>query len=122
MKKSIKLGFTLATAAIAAQSTILSATRNPQSTIRSAIRTPQSTIESAIRTPQSAIRQWRSLFDGHSLEAWRGYKADKIPDGWHIANGTLAKEKPVADIVSKDEFGDFELELDWKIGEAGNNR
>ncbi|HEV3141031.1 MAG TPA: DUF1080 domain-containing protein [Vicinamibacterales bacterium] len=64
---------------------------------------------------------WRVLFDGTSLDAWRGYKTAKIPDGWHIADGTLAKEAPIADIVSKDEFGDFELEMDWKIGEAGNS-
>jgi len=38
-----------------------------------------------------------------------------------VAAGTLAKNAPVADIVSKDEFGDFELEIDWKIGEAGNS-
>ena len=25
------------------------------------------------------------------------------------------------DIVSKEEFGDFELQMDWKIGEAGNS-
>src|SRR5258706_3388974 len=107
MKKSIKLGFTLATAAIAAQSTILSATRNPQSTIRSAIRTPQSKFESAIRNPQSAIREWRSLFDGQSLETLAGYNAARIPDGWHICNGKLAEEKSVADIVSMDQFEHF---------------
>jgi hypothetical protein len=83
---------------------------------------PPSRIESAAG-PQSSSSPAlsRHLFDGSSLNAWRGYKSDKIPDGWHIANGTLAKEKPVADIVSKDEFGDFELELEWKIGEAGNS-
>ena len=81
----------------------------------------QSTIGSAVRHPQSEMVKWRPLFDGKSLDAWRGYKTDKIPDGWHIAEGTLAKNKPVADIVSKDEFGDFELELEWKIGEAGNS-
>src|ERR671937_33456 len=57
----------------------------------------QSAIQSAIRNPQSAMA-WRSLFDG-----------------------TLAKTARVADIVSKDEFGDFELEMEWKIGEAGNS-
>ena len=61
------------------------------------------------------------MFDGTSLDAWRGYKGAAIPAGWHIDHGTLAKDAPVADIVSKDEFGDFELELDWKIGEAGNS-
>jgi len=69
----------------------------------------------------SKASTWRVLFDGKSLDAWRGYKGAPIPDGWHVADGTLAKDKPVADIVSKDEFGDFELEVDWKIGEAGNS-
>jgi len=64
---------------------------------------------------------WRTLFDGSSLDAWRGYKSETIPDAWHITGGALAKEVPVDDIVSKDEFGDFELELEWKIGEAGNS-
>src|SRR5258708_36670136 len=64
---------------------------------------------------------WRSLFDGTSLNAWRGDNTDEIPDGCKIAGGTLAKDARFADIVSKDEFGDFELEMDWKIGEAGNS-
>ena len=64
---------------------------------------------------------WRALFDGHSLDAWRGYKGAPIPTGWKISDGALTKDSPVADIVTKDEFGDFELELDWKIGEAGNS-
>jgi hypothetical protein len=70
---------------------------------------------------QQPTTKWRVLFDGKSLDAWRGYKTDKVPPGWHITDGVLAKETPVADIVSKDEFGDFELELEWKIGEAGNS-
>jgi Domain of Unknown Function (DUF1080) len=64
---------------------------------------------------------WRMLFDGTSLDAWRGYKSDKVPSGWHIVDRTLAKDAPVADIVSKDEFGDFELELEWKMSEGGNS-
>ena len=69
--------------------------------------------------PQPAA-DWRVLFDGTSLKEWKGYKTDQVPAGWKIDNGTLAKDAPVADIVSKGEFGDFELELEWKIGEAGN--
>jgi hypothetical protein len=70
---------------------------------------------------QQSASRWRVLFDGTSLDAWRGYKTDKVPSGWRIAGGLLVKDAPVADIVSKDEFGDFELELEWKIGEAGNS-
>ena len=85
---------------------------NPQSANQ------QSPNKSAIRNPQSAMRV---LFDGTSLDAWRGYKTDKVPDGWRTADGTLTKDKPVEDIVSKDQFGDFELEIDWKIGAGGNS-
>jgi len=75
--------------------------------------------KSEIQNPKS--KGWRVLFNGQSLDHWRGYRNAPIPEGWSIVNGTLAKDKPVADIVSKDEFGDFELELEWKIGEAGNS-
>jgi len=68
-----------------------------------------------------STRQWRVVFGGTSLDAWRGYKSDKVPSGWRIANGSLVKDASVGDIITKDEFGDFELELEWKIGEAGNS-
>jgi hypothetical protein len=83
------------------------------------IQNSQSTV-AARRNPESATT-WRALFDGTSLEAWRGYKGAPLPAGWRIADGTLTKDSPVADIVSRDEFGNFELEMDWKIGEAGNS-
>jgi hypothetical protein len=75
----------------------------------------------ALPRTQPRAANWRPLFDGKSLDNWRGYKGAALPSGWHVADGTLAKDAPVADIVSKDEFGDFELEMDWKIGEAGNS-
>jgi 3-keto-disaccharide hydrolase len=75
--------------------------------------------------------QWKSLFDGKSMDAWRIYKSDKAPkqcqpadDGkncWEVKDGVLTKEGHADDIVSKDQFGDFELELEWNIGKAGNS-
>jgi len=76
-------------------------------------------IASALTAPQQPNR--RVLFDGTTLDNWRGYKDDKVPAGWRIEGGALVKEGSVGDIVSREEFGDFELELDWKIGEAGNS-
>jgi len=78
---------------------------------------------SATGNLQSAAVQprWKTLFDGTSLDAWRGYRGGPIPQGWRIEGGALVKEQPVADIVSKDEFGDFELEIEWRIGRAGNS-
>ena len=64
---------------------------------------------------------WRLLFDGTNMNSWRGYKEANVPSGWKVVDGTIAKEKPVEDIVSKEEFGDFDLQIEWKIGEAGNS-
>jgi hypothetical protein len=75
----------------------------------------------ATAAPVARPGTWRVLFDGRTLDAWRGYQKAVVPSGWTIVDGTLAKSAPVADIMSKDAFGDFELELEWKIGDAGNS-
>jgi hypothetical protein len=73
--------------------------------------------------PRSAIRnpKWQTLFDGTSLNAWRGYKTQSVPDGWKIVDKTLTKDDRVGDLMTRDQFGDFELALEWKIGKAGNS-
>jgi hypothetical protein len=64
---------------------------------------------------------WISLFDGKSTAAWRGYKSDSFPQGWSTVGGTLTKADSVDDIVTREEFGDFELEFEWKVAEGGNS-
>jgi hypothetical protein len=73
--------------------------------------------------PQSgaAPNGWRALFDGTTLDAWRGWDSPGIPQGWHILAGTLTKEGEVDDLVTRDQFGNFELELEWNIGKGGNS-
>jgi hypothetical protein len=65
--------------------------------------------------------QWRTLFDGTLQGTFRGWRSDGMPGGWHVVDGTLAKEGSVDDLVTREQFGNFELELDWKIGKAGNS-
>jgi len=60
---------------------------------------------------------WRSLLDA---SAWRGYKSPDLPAGWKVVGGALSKTDKTGDIVTKDQFGDFELELEWKIAAGGN--
>jgi Domain of Unknown Function (DUF1080) len=77
----------------------------------------------AYRQPNRAGQQgeWRSLFDGKTLNGWRAYKTQDPPRGWTVVDGTIAKERGAQDLVTKDQFGNFELELEWKMGEAGNS-
>ena len=64
---------------------------------------------------------WRSLLEDHSAPAWRGWKEPGLPAGWHVEGGVLSKDGNVDDLVTNDTFTNFELELDWKIGRAGNS-
>src|SRR5437588_8782380 len=64
---------------------------------------------------------WRSLLKDASAPDWRGWKEAGFPAGWHVAGGVLSKDGEVDDLVTKESFGDFELELEWKIGKGGNS-
>ncbi len=64
---------------------------------------------------------WQALLEQHSAPAWRGWKEPGLPAGWHVDGGVLHKDGPVDDLVTKEKFGNFELELEWKIGKAGNS-
>jgi hypothetical protein len=64
---------------------------------------------------------WRSLFDGKTTAGWRGYRQKTMPDGWTVVDGTLTRSGKGGDIVSVDQFGDFELEIEWKIAPGGNS-
>ncbi|HYM42319.1 MAG TPA: DUF1080 domain-containing protein [Steroidobacteraceae bacterium] len=52
---------------------------------------------------------------------WRGWKEPGLPAGWHFAGGVLSKDGPVDDLITTRNYGNFELELEWKIGKAGNS-
>jgi hypothetical protein len=65
--------------------------------------------------------RWRALFDGKSADAWRGYRSATLPSGWKVVDGALMKEEVTGDLITKDQFGDFELEFAWKVGQRGNS-
>lgn len=67
---------------------------------------------------------WRPLFDGQTTNGWRRYRGTGMHPQWSAANGELTvagKGGDAGDIVTVDQFGDFELELEWKVGRAGNS-
>ena len=72
-------------------------------------------------TPKEREAGWRSLFDGQSLANWRSYQEDELNAGWAIENGCLARVGMGGDIITREQFADFELKLDWRISEAGNS-
>ncbi len=82
--------------------------------------TAQPAAQVAAMAPEA---EFTPLFDGTSLDAWRGYKREDVPGGWSIEDGTLAfdPDGEGGDLVTRDQFGSFELRLDWKVSEGGNS-
>jgi len=71
---------------------------------------------------------WKLLFDGKTTEGWRGYHSTTFPAaGWAVVDGTIKKvakgEKPGVggDIITNDEYSNFELALEWKLAPGGNS-
>jgi hypothetical protein len=71
-------------------------------------------------TAQERADGWRLLFDGQTTNGWRGYRRPDMPNGWKVADSTLTKDVASGDIITADGFGDFELQLEWKIAAGGN--
>jgi hypothetical protein len=70
---------------------------------------------------------WKLLFDGKTTSGWRNFNSDKVGEGWKVADGTLYLDKSVTqreergDIMTHDEYENYELSLEWKIDSCGNS-
>ena len=65
---------------------------------------------------------WRLLFDGKTTKGWRNYQDTRISSGWKVTNGILERaEKGAGDIVTDEQFENFELSLEYRISEGGNS-
>jgi hypothetical protein len=82
---------------------------------------PSPPMSSDSPAPGSAEGEWRTLFDGTSLDAWRGYRLDSVPVGWQLVDGALTRVSGGGDLITRERFGDFELALEWKVAEGGNS-
>jgi hypothetical protein len=75
-----------------------------------------SLLNSALANPE---QNWKSLFDGKSLDGWTNASGGKPADVWKADNGTLSLTGKGGDIWTKERFGDFILEVEFKT--TGNS-
>lgn len=75
-------------------------------------------------TPADEAAGWKVLFDGTSTANFRGYKQERFPkQGWSIDNGALkvAKGGGGGDIVTVDQYEDFEFAFEFKCSAGANS-
>lgn len=66
---------------------------------------------------------WEVVFDGTSTDALRGWKADTFPSkGWVIEDdGSLHAMDGSHDIITRKQYTDFDLRMEWKLSKGANS-
>jgi hypothetical protein len=80
-------------------------------------------------TAEEVAAGWKLLFDGVSTAGWRGYNQGAFPEaGWGVADGNLivmasdgSEEGMGGDIVTEEEFSNFELIFEFLVTPVGNS-
>ncbi|MBX9579888.1 MAG: DUF1080 domain-containing protein [Gemmataceae bacterium] len=72
-------------------------------------------------TDEEKAAGWKLLFDGTSTKGWRGYRQKDVPAGWQARDGALVRVAKAGDLITDEQFGDFELSVDWKVSHGGNS-
>ena len=129
MKKLILLtitGITALTMACGDSTTATDDENTNDSATTPAVTTSTETLPNALSS-EEATSGWKLLFDGNSLNGWRTYQ-NKKSDSWSVKDGSLYckgsdsdKTDLRADMITNDQFENFELSIDWKISPKGNS-
>ena len=64
------------------------------------------------------------IFDGKSLANWSTQDGKDVPPGWTVEDTVIRMDKSKSrggNIVTRREYGDFDLSFEWKIAKGGNN-
>lgn len=73
-------------------------------------------------TAEEQAAGWRLLFDGQTIDQWRTFGRPAPGEGWQVVDGALTRMARGGDLITKEQFADFEFAFDWKLsGEAGNS-
>jgi hypothetical protein len=123
MKRKITIPVVLRVLSIAVLGVLLSCTGRVKSTAEQI-----EEIEGS-DAPQ-LTEEWISLFDGETLNGWKRYNADEIGPLWKVEDGAImcdgrghgeGSPEDGGSLITLETFGNFELELEWKISEGGNS-
>lgn len=68
---------------------------------------------------------WVKLFDGKSMAGWRNFNSTSIGEAWKVQNGAMVLDRTAGakggDIITVNQYENFELVLEWKIDSCGNS-
>ncbi len=81
-------------------------------------------------TEEEKAAGWKLLFDGQTTDGWKGFNKAEPGSAWKVEDGALhldASQKADGkivdggDLITKNEYENYELRLEWKIEPCGNS-
>ncbi|MFO1078221.1 MAG: family 16 glycoside hydrolase [Planctomycetota bacterium] len=76
-----------------------------------------------VLTDEERQAGWRLLFDGQGFRGWHSFHADGVRPGWVVEAGVITCADPhdAGDLCTDEEFGEFELQLEYRMSKGGNS-
>ncbi len=74
-------------------------------------------------TTKEATEGFRLLFNGKDLNGFKGFNTPTYAPAWKVENGVIAvhPELDGGDLTTTEQYGDFELRLEWKASMGANS-
>jgi hypothetical protein len=72
-------------------------------------------------TAQQKKDGWKLLFDGRTLDGWRGWKQQGPPDGWKVVDDAITRVAKAGDLITVDQYASFDFTFEWRIAKNGNS-
>jgi hypothetical protein len=79
-------------------------------------------------TPAEVKKGWKLLFDGSTLTGWKTYNRTDMATSWGVRDGAIfldakkgRSDVAKGDLVTLEDYDDFEFTAEWKISECGNS-
>jgi len=75
-------------------------------------------------SPAERAMGWQLLFDGHGVQGWREFRKADVGPRWSVDGDALTispSTKVGDDLITKEQYENFELIFEWRISEGGNS-
>jgi hypothetical protein len=93
-------------------------------------KSPNNSSQDEVNSSETNNGEWTSLFDGKTFTGWHTYGTDSVGKAWKIEDSAIHLISSLkngwqtvggGDLVTNEEYSNFDLKLEWKISEAGNS-
>lgn len=79
-------------------------------------------------SPAEIKKGWKLLFDGSTLTGWKTYNRTDMATSWGVKDGAIyldakkgRSDVAKGDLVTLEDYDDFEFSVEWKISDCGNS-